>query len=84
MCLLAGAIVITEPPGLLPVYKQHGFLLPFAVQPSNSLSLELPILPHTPLYQSAIDVCIDIVHAAARILSKIADPACHLFIEVFG
>ena len=50
MCLLADAIVITEPPGLLPVYKQHGFLLPFPVQPTDGLSLELSILPHAPFY----------------------------------
>jgi hypothetical protein len=64
MCLLVDAnrllpVVITEPSGLLPVYKQHGFLLPFSIQPTDGLSLELPLLSHTPFYQPAIDLCID-------------------------
>ena len=51
---------------MLPVYKQHGFLLPFAVQPTDSLPLELAILPHAPLYQPPVDVRIDAVHTAQK------------------
>jgi hypothetical protein len=36
----AVTIIITEPPGLLPVYKQLGFLLPFPVQPTESFSFD--------------------------------------------
>ena len=64
------AIVITKPAGLLPVCKEHWLFFPLAVQPRNSLTLELPVLPHAPLYKPAVDVCIDVVHTAAYILFK--------------
>ena len=52
MCLLVDAIVITDPPigGLLPMYEEHWLFFPLPVQPTDGLSLELPILPHAPLY----------------------------------
>ena len=30
-CYATTNLIITEEPGLLPVYKQHGLLLPFAL-----------------------------------------------------
>jgi hypothetical protein len=55
-------LIIAEEPGLLPMYEQHGFLLPFSSQPLDSFYFKFPVLPHAPFNQPSVDVCIDLVH----------------------
>lgn len=78
------AMVVAKSPGLLPMNHQGGLLLPFAHQPINGLPPELSVRPHAPLHKVSVDVRINAVQTAARILSQITHSASYLFIRVIG
>jgi len=69
--------------GIAASVQTCGGVFPLAIQPVQGPSFELPILPHTPFHQPAIDVCIHMMHTALGILSTVSYPATHLRMKGF-